>query len=104
MASNIQTWLDYALQQMAAESYLDQFLSGTRTLFKVLTNGNNNENIISDENAFRGATRFTNVLADRFVAKYDIVNYHASDATGFSATLMKDTTTNTYTLSFRSLE
>jgi hypothetical protein len=104
MASNIQTWLDYALQQMAAESYLDQFLSGPRTLVKVLTNGNNNENIISDENAFRGATRFTNLLADRFIAKYDIVSHHANDSTGFSATLMQERGTNNFTLSFRSTE
>jgi len=104
MASNIQTWLDCALQQMAAESYLDQFLSGPRTLVKVLTNGNNNENIISDENAFRGANRFTNVLADRFIAKYDIVSHHASDSTGFSATLTHERGTNNFTLSFRSTE
>jgi Ca2+-binding RTX toxin-like protein len=104
MASNIQTWLDYALQQMAAESYLDQFLSGPRTLVKVLTNGNNNENIISDENAFRGATRFTNLLADRFIAKYDIVSHHANDSTGFSATLTQERGTSNFTLSFRSTE
>lgn len=30
MASTIRTWLDFAIQQMAAESYLDQFLSGER--------------------------------------------------------------------------
>ena len=62
MATLIQTWLDFALQQMAAEAYLDQYLSGQRSLVKVLTNGNNNENIISVDQ-FTGATRFVD-LAD----------------------------------------
>ena len=39
-----------------------------------------------------------------FVAAYHIVDHHANDATGFSATLMRDTTTGEYTLSFRSTE
>lgn len=30
MATLIQTWLNFALQQMAAESYLDQVLSAGR--------------------------------------------------------------------------
>ena len=38
MATFIRTWLDFALQQMAAETYLDQFLSGPRSLVEVLTN------------------------------------------------------------------
>jgi hypothetical protein len=42
--------------------------------------------------------------AQAFDSRYLIVDHHANDATGFSATLMKDTATNTYTLSFRSLE
>lgn len=42
MAMLIRTWLDFALQQMAAEAYLDQFLSGPRSLIKVLTNEKNN--------------------------------------------------------------
>lgn len=113
MATTIQTWLNFALQQMAAESYLDQVLSG-RTLVKVLTNGNNNEDVIPDDQ-FTGATRFVNLAnlpnaaqvtgsAQAFASRYQIVDHHANDATGFSATLMKDTVTGQYTLSFRSLE
>lgn len=114
MATLIQTWLNFALQQMAAESYLDQFLSGERSLVRVLTNGNNNEDVIG-EGAFTGNTRFVNLAgvpnanqitgsAQAFESRYQIVDHHANDATGFSATLMKDTTTGEYTLSFRSLE
>lgn len=59
MATLIQTWLNFALQQMAAESYLDQVLSG-RSLVKVLSNGNNNEDIVL-EDQFTGKTRFVNL-------------------------------------------
>ncbi|MEO6110715.1 MAG: calcium-binding protein [Nitrospiraceae bacterium] len=44
------------------------------------------------------------MLAERFISKYDILDHHANDSTGFSATLMRDTTTGEYTLSFRSTE
>ncbi len=73
-------------------------------LLTQLTRGNNGFGFDPPTGPLPGATRFTNVLANRFIARYDIVDHHASDATGFSATLLKDTTTNTYTLSFRSLE
>ena len=98
--SQISTWLDFALQQMAAESYLND----PGGLQSQLTRGNNRFGFDPPTGPLLGATRFTNVLADRFITKYDIVDHHANDATGFSATLLKDTTTNTYTLSFRSLE
>src|SRR5690349_14902791 len=113
MAIPIQAWLNFALQQMAAESYLDQVLSG-RSLVEVLRNGNNNENVIPVDQ-FTGKTRFVdltgvqnanNVMgsAQAFAQRYQIVDHHANDATGFSATLMRDRTTGEYTLSFRSLE
>ena len=98
--SQISTWLDFALQQMAAESYLN-YHGGLQSQ---LTRGNNRFGFDPPTGPLLGATRFTNVLADRFISKYDIVDHHANDATGFSATLLKDTTTNTYTLSFRSTE
>ena len=114
MATSIQTWIDFALQQMAAESYLDQFLSGERSLARVLRNGNNNEDVIPVDQ-FDGKTRFVDLAgvqnadqimgsAQAFVSRYQIVDHHANDATGFSATLMRDTTTGEYTLSFRSTE
>ncbi|MEW6248543.1 MAG: calcium-binding protein [Nitrospirota bacterium] len=103
--TNISIWLKFALQQMAAESYLDQLLFG-RPLREILLDGNNDTRFVQpDANGnLPGKTRFTNVLADRFLSTYDILDHHANDATGFSATLMRDRTTGEYTLSFRSLE
>ncbi len=98
--SQFTTWLDFALQQMAAESYLDD----PGGLQVHLTRGNNKFGFDPPTGPLLGATRFTNLLAERFIAKYDIVDHHANDATGFSATLMRDTTTGEYTLSFRSTE
>ncbi|MDP3092118.1 MAG: hypothetical protein Q8N04_15700, partial [Nitrospira sp.] len=118
MATPIQTWLNFALQQMAAESYLDQVLSG-RSLVDVLTNGNNNADVIP-VGQFTGATRFVDLAgfanasqvtgsAQAFVSRSDIVDHHANDATGFSATLIREKDqngqlTNNFTLSFRSTE
>ncbi|MEW6107101.1 MAG: hypothetical protein AB1563_12195, partial [Bacillota bacterium] len=103
--TNISIWLKFALQQMAAESYLDQLLFG-RPLREILLDGNNDTRFVQpDANGnLPGKTRFTNVLADRFLSTYDILDHHANDATGFSATLMRDRTTGEYTLSFRSTE
>ena len=41
MQSNIKTWLDCVLQQMAAESYLDQFVLQGAALQQVFIGGNN---------------------------------------------------------------
>ena len=98
--SQITTWIDFALQQMAAESYLDD----PGVLATQLTRGNNRFGFDSPTGPLLGATRFTSSLADRFIAKYDIVNHHANDSTGFSATLMQERGTNNFTLSFRSSE
>ena len=102
--SDTSTWLKFALQQMAAESYLDNIdLHNPEEVTRFLLLGNNREGFPET-----GFTRFTGTLAQGqakdFVQRYQIVDHHANDATGFSATLLKDTTTNTYTLSFRSLE
>ena len=101
----ITTWLEFALQQMAAESYLDD--SGE--LLAQLTRGNNRFGFDPPTGPLLGGTRFTDVLADRFLATYDIVDNHANDAIGFIATLMRERDqngqlTNNFTLSFRSLE
>lgn len=98
--SLITTWLNFALQQMAAESYLDD----PGSLTTRLTRGNNRAGFDAPTGELFGKTRFTNVLADRFLSTYDIIDHHANDATGFSATLMRDRTTGEYTLSFRSTE
>ena len=107
---SVSTWLQFALQQMAAESYLDR----TADLTEILEDGNNDRRVIPLDQ-FTGKTRFVDLTgvpnanqitgsAQAFVSRYQILDHHANDATGFSATLMFDTQTQTYTLSMRSSE
>ena len=103
--TQIRTWLDFALQQFAAESYLHRFLSGELQLDQVLQLGNNNQpGALPNAALLPGKTRMANQQITEFAERYQIVDHHANDATGFSATLMRDTTTGKYTLSFRSTE
>ncbi|MEK7760739.1 MAG: hypothetical protein AAB433_04070 [Nitrospirota bacterium] len=100
--SDITTWLNFALQQMAAESYLHKVESGELLLSEVLDLGNNNLGGSQvGAPTLTGATRMTSQLVQRFSQRYDIVSHHANDATGFSATLMQERGTNNFTLSFR---
>ncbi len=98
-------WLNFALQQMAAESYLDGIDITNDSLVRPrLLSGNNRPGFALDN-----YTRFTEELADRFLTSYARVDHHANDATGFSATLMRERDqsgqlTNNFTLSFRSTE
>jgi len=107
MASNISSWLGFALQQMAAESYLNGIdWENEQQVTARLRDGNNNR-LITPEESFLGNTRFADLQAAAFLDHYKIIDQHASDATGFSATLIKDLsdpTEKTFTLSFRSLE
>ncbi|MBL8072970.1 MAG: putative Ig domain-containing protein [Nitrospira sp.] len=115
MATEVSTWLNFALQQMAAESYLHGInLQDPAAVIRRLVEGNNNGPMIPIDQ-FTGKTRFVDLTAvsnispitgsaQAFVSRYQIVDHHANDATGFSATLMFDTQTNSYTLSFRSTE
>ncbi|BCA56518.1 hypothetical protein W02_36580 [Nitrospira sp. KM1] len=115
MANEISTWFKFAIQQMAAESYLDGInLQDPDAVIERLVDGNNNGQIIPPDQ-FTGKTRFVDLdgvpnanqitgSAQAFVSRYQIIDHHANDATGFSATLMRDMTTGEYALSFRSLE
>src|SRR5262245_41679559 len=103
--TQIRTWLDFALQQVAAESYLDRFLSGELRLDQVLQLGNNRLSGSPAMTPFlSGQSRMTNQQVEEFGQKYQVVDHHANDATGFSATLMREIGTNNFTLSFRSTE
>ncbi len=107
MLSSVATWLRFSLQQMAAEAYLDQIsLSDLTRVKQRLLDGNNDARfVVPDANGnLPGVTRFTNALVDRFLSELQIIDHHANDATGFSATLTRDTLTGEYTLSFRSTE
>ncbi len=103
--SNITSWLEFALQQMAAESYLDTVNINIRDEVETaLIRGNNRPGFDPATGPLLGKTQMTDVLADRFLDRYQILDHHANDATGFSATLLRDRTTGEYTLSFRSTE
>lgn len=108
--TQIKTWLDFALQQMAAESYLDRFLSGELSLDQVLQLGNNRlAGKLATTSSLLGQTRMTNQQVTEFSQRYQVVSHHANDSTGFSATLMQErdqngNLTNNFTLSFRSTE
>jgi len=89
MPTNITTWLKFALKQMAAESYLDEInLLNEDQVRLRLSDGNNDTRIVQPDpisGELPGKTRFTNVLADSFLATNDIIDHHANDASGFSA-------------------
>jgi Ca2+-binding RTX toxin-like protein len=102
---------------MAAETYLDGIaLSNDADIITRLKLGNNSPISNDPDNSnLSGKTRFVDLTdvpnasqltgsAQAFVNRYDIIDHHANDATGFSATLLYDTQTSSYTLSFRSTE
>jgi len=98
--SNISIWLRFAQQQIAAESYLhDININDPAAVAAALVRGNNRQGFPEG-----GFTRLVQIQAQQFVQRYQILDHHANDATGFSATLMRDTQTGEYTLSLRSTE
>ncbi|MGZ5145742.1 MAG: calcium-binding protein, partial [Burkholderiales bacterium] len=98
MQSNV--WYEFALQQVAAETYWDAVDLKNRTeVLDALELGNNNPGFSQT-----GFTRLTSTQAEEFIKRYKVVDHHPNDATGFSATLLYDTKENRYTLSFRSSE
>lgn len=93
MPNNISTWLQFALQQMATESYLNGIdLTNEQQVTLRLTDGNNNRQVVP-EAQFQGKTRFTDLQAAVFFQRYQIIDQHADDSSGFSATLLYDTQT-----------
>src|SRR5258706_3525838 len=103
MSSQTDAWFQFALQQLAAESYLngiDWAIPGQvrGSLFQ----GNTNPDFPAS-----GHTRVPDVLGKEFTDKYLIVAHHANDSTGFSGTLLRwtnDQGGTEYTLSLRSTE
>jgi hypothetical protein len=90
-SNNFSTWYQFVLQQLAAESYLNPLPAGS-TAQKALAAGN------------RGYTYMVDAQANAFLERYTVVHQYPNDASGFSATLLLDSTTGQYTLSFRSTE
>lgn len=103
--SDIPLWLNFTLQQLAAESYLDDVnISDPTAVAAALIRGNSRAGFPET-----GFTRMTTLQAQQFTQRYQIIDHHANDATGFSATLIREKDqngqlTNNFTLSFRSSE
>jgi Ca2+-binding RTX toxin-like protein len=120
----LETWYDFALLQIAAESYLEginwddpddvlpRLMLGNNDLREdVYVNGDLETNQLfgrfpEEENTdvLPGATRLTATQADYVFSNWRIVDHHANDPSGFSATLLENRATGEYTLSFRSTE
>lgn len=106
--SEIRTWLDNALLQSAAESYLHgidlDLADEVQTQLRAGANdfSKNNEALLDPNKAVK--TRFTTEQAKWFTDTYTIVDHLANTDSGFSATLFQKKGKNEYTLSFRSTE
>lgn len=106
---NSTTLGELVLAQFAAEAYLDGVSFGDALEIAArLRQGNNNVQhpafvgVPSED--FRGYTRMTKDQIDRFAQTYAIVEHLPNTWSGFSATLLRNTTTDKYVLSFRSTE
>jgi hypothetical protein len=120
----IDLWYDFALQQIAAECYLDGIdLQNPEEVIRRLKLGSNNfapivyVNGVAQPNELLetysggpdtailpGATRMTASQTRYFLENWRIVHQSANDPSGFSGTLLQNLTTGEYTLSFRSTE
>ncbi|MDD2893431.1 MAG: calcium-binding protein [Halothiobacillaceae bacterium] len=104
MSTPVKSWLDNAILQSVAESYLElysQFGGRHTDLAELLRAGVNHLEKNPDG---QGATRLTDTQFAWFDTNYTIVSHYPSDNSGFSCTLFKNNATGEYTLSFRSTE
>lgn len=111
-------WLDFALQQIAAESYLENIdgNDGDRVVERLKYGFNNPshpyiQEYLKTEGArgedapfLPGANRAPEPLAERFFNDYEVLDQFANNQFGFSATLLRHRSTGENTLSFKSLE
>src|SRR5882672_3283390 len=110
MNQDIKGLYAFLLQQLAAEAYLEELGSKSKDdIRRALLSGNNR---IDQDTRIGGFTRFTGVQADEFLASYRVVDQLSDNPadgqpktfngiplnTGFSATLLQDTTTGDYPL------
>lgn len=122
--SFIDNELDFTLQQMIGESYWQNYWNNIKSGFYngkdpsiqqadfILTARYGNTKIRSPNNGGDGidptttpnTTKITDEQANYLYNKYDIVDYKDSDASGFSAMLLKNKTTGEYTWNIRSAE
>lgn len=103
MSSETDAWFQFALQQLAAESYLDGIdWTQPEQVKNRLLQGNTRRDLPPS-----GYTRAPGDLGNAFTNKYSTVAHHANDSTGFSGTLLRWTNEQggtEYTLSLRSTE
>lgn len=94
MSTNIKTWYDFILQQMAAESYLDQSVrfGGTRTVSDVVMLGSNNPSYMQNNKIpqpadaiLNGATRMTATQAADFTSRFTIIDHRSNDDPRFAS-------------------
>jgi len=110
----VSQWLEFALQQLVAESYLHGIdITNAAEVIQVLQFGFNDPSHPYIQNlaaqgagtpSLPGSSRMTTLAARAFVERYHIIDHHANDSTGFAGTLLLDTVTGQYTLAMRSTE
>jgi hypothetical protein len=75
--TQISEWVDAALLQTAAESYMHRFLSGELSFETVLKAGNNNlPDDQSNIDVLPGTVRMTTLQAQEFSQRYQVVDHH----------------------------
>ena len=110
MSTNIDTWYNFVLQQMAAESNLNLStkFGGVLDIPNILMYGSNNPSfqggLTPTTPILDGATRMTVTQAEDFLNRYEIISHLPNTASGFSGTLMRERATGAYTIAFRSTE
>ncbi|MBK9624781.1 MAG: hypothetical protein IPO38_09510 [Rhodocyclaceae bacterium] len=101
--NNISLWYQFAIKQIAAESYIDRQARWTdaRLLREDLER---NTNWISNAATDKLYTKMSESQAIEFAETNLIIAHQPNTASCFSATLTKDNSSGEYTLSFRSTE
>lgn len=106
MSSRYGDWFQLALRQVVAESYLDAGVPPGVSLFAPevllaarLVHGGNPPGV-----ELGNSNRLTPTLAGRIAASTEVLAQYGSDASGFSATLMRDRASGSYQLAIRGTE
>src|SRR5215467_12352265 len=94
---------DATLEQIAAESFVDETLTDDQLLLQ-LQLGNNPPNVLPTDPSLPGKLRMTLEQAQAFLARYDIIDAQWNDASGFSAVALRDNETHRIVIAVRSTE
>ena len=108
--TEIEGWRNAALIQVVAESFLQgKDLKDPNAVGRALLSGNTPPAFDNDSTAqqfirFAGKQGEPTQQLTDFLARFEIIDQHADDGTGFSATLLRERATGQLTLAFRSTE